>query len=173
VLRIIKVISEYCIFHINQNEREIVTLLFPETKRSPENFGEQMQEGGVTGYRIFHRWECERCTMHLPLDSISFLYLKFMTFWFYIGIAAAALTMFGFIPQIVRMYQTGSVHDISVLTLLQFTLGMTLWALYGFYINDAIVIGANLVSLTTLIVALGLFYHYHGTQGPGIPAEER
>jgi len=83
-----------------------------------------------------------------------------MTIWLFIGITAAALTMFGFIPQIVRMYRTRSVADISVVTLLQFTLGVTLWTVYGFSIHDPIVISANLVSLSTLIVALGLYFHY-------------
>jgi MtN3 and saliva related transmembrane protein len=84
-----------------------------------------------------------------------------MIFWLLIGITAAALTMFGFIPQIVRMYRTKSVADISVVTLLQFTLGVTLWTVYGFSIHDPIVVTANLVSLSTLIVALGLYFHYH------------
>jgi MtN3 and saliva related transmembrane protein len=83
-----------------------------------------------------------------------------MTFWLFIGIVAACLTMFGFIPQIVRMYRTKSVADISVVTLLQFTLGVTLWAVYGFFISDPIVIGANIVSLSTLVAALGLYFHY-------------
>lgn len=83
-----------------------------------------------------------------------------MTFWLFIGIVAACLTMFGFIPQIVRMYRTKSVADISVVTLLQFTLGVTLWAVYGCSISDPIVIGANIVSLSTLVVALGLYFHY-------------
>ncbi len=83
-----------------------------------------------------------------------------MTFWLFIGIVAAGLTMFGFIPQIVRMFRTKSVADISVVTLLQFTLGVTLWAVYGFLIDDPIVIGANIVSLSTLVVALGLYFHY-------------
>ncbi|HPH35321.1 MAG TPA: SemiSWEET family transporter [Methanoregulaceae archaeon] len=87
-----------------------------------------------------------------------------MTFWFFVGIMAAALTMFGFIPQIIRMYRTKSVEDISVLTLLQFTLGVALWAAYGYFINDLIVIGANIVSLTTLAVALCLYFHYQGIQ---------
>ncbi len=85
-----------------------------------------------------------------------------MTFWFFVGIMAAALTMFGFIPQIIRMYRTKSVEDISVLTLVQFTLGVALWAVYGFFVNDLIVVGANVVSLSTLIVALVLYYHYRG-----------
>jgi MtN3 and saliva related transmembrane protein len=95
-----------------------------------------------------------------------------MIVWFFVGIVAAALTMFGFIPQIIRMYRTRSVKDISVLTLVQFTLGVALWAVYGFFINDLIVVGANVVSLSTLIVALGLYYHYRGTpQRPDISAE--
>jgi MtN3 and saliva related transmembrane protein len=85
-----------------------------------------------------------------------------MTFWIFIGIIAAFLTMFGFIPQIVRMYRTKSVADISSLTLFQFTLGVTLWAVYGFSISDPILIGANIVSLLTLVVALGLYFHYKG-----------
>jgi MtN3 and saliva related transmembrane protein len=96
-----------------------------------------------------------------------------MTIWLFIGITAAVLTMFGFIPQIVRMYRTKSVADISVVTLLQFTVGVTLWAVYGFSIQDPIVIGANLVSLFTLIVALGLYFHYHRSHHhPEITLEE-
>lgn len=85
-----------------------------------------------------------------------------MTLWIFIGILAACLTMFGFVPQIIRMYRTKSVADISSITLFQFTLGVTLWAVYGFSINDLILIGANIVSLLTLVVALGLYFHYKG-----------
>lgn len=83
-----------------------------------------------------------------------------MTYWFFIGIIAACLTMFGFVPQIARMYRTKSVADISVLTLVQFTLGVTLWAVYGYSVSDPILIGANIVSLSTLLVALVLYFHY-------------
>ena len=72
--------------------------------------------------------------------------------------------MFGFIPQIARMYRTKSVADISIGTLFQFTLGVTLWAVYGFSVSDPILIGANIVSLLTLVVALGLYFHYKGIQ---------
>ena len=83
-----------------------------------------------------------------------------MTIWIFIGIIAACLTMFGFIPQIARMYRTKSVADISVVTLVQFTLGVSLWAVYGFSNSDPIIIGANIVSLSTLVVALVLYFHY-------------
>jgi MtN3 and saliva related transmembrane protein len=83
-----------------------------------------------------------------------------MTAWILIGVLAAILTMFGFVPQIVKMYRTKSVTDVSVLTLFQFTAGVSLWAVYGYAIKDPVVIGANLISLLTLIAALSLYYHY-------------
>jgi MtN3 and saliva related transmembrane protein len=96
-----------------------------------------------------------------------------MTFWFFIGILAACLTMFGFIPQVARMYRTKSVADIRVVTLVQFALGVSLWAVYGFSISDPILIGANIVSFLTLIVALGLYFRYKGIPAaPGIAREE-
>lgn len=85
-----------------------------------------------------------------------------------IGVIAAFLTMFGFVPQIVKMYRTKLVHDVSVLTLLQFTAGVSLWAVYGYAIKDMVIIGANLVSLATLLLALALFYHYRAAADQGI-----
>ena len=78
-------------------------------------------------------------------------------FWTIIGIAAAALTMFGFIPQGIKMYKTRSAKDVSGWTLVQFTIGGTLWLLYGIHLNDYIIIGANAVSLCTLFIDLGIY----------------
>jgi MtN3 and saliva related transmembrane protein len=87
--------------------------------------------------------------------------------WVVIGVTGAILTMFGFVPQIVKMYRTKLVHDVSVLTLFQFTAGVFLWAIYGYAIGDPVVIGANVVSLATLIVALIFYYHYRRGRGRG------
>jgi MtN3 and saliva related transmembrane protein len=86
-----------------------------------------------------------------------------MTPWILIGSIAAVLTMFGFVPQIFKMYHTKSVTDVSVITLFQFTIGVTLWAVYGVAIQDVVVIGANIISLMTLIVALLFYFHYRAT----------
>lgn len=80
--------------------------------------------------------------------------------WTLIGVIAALLTMFGFVPQIMKMYRTKLVHDVSVLTLYQFAAGVALWAVYGYAIGDLVIIGANLVSFITLVVAILLYYHY-------------
>ncbi len=81
-------------------------------------------------------------------------------FWTILGFTAATLTMFGFIPQIIKIYKTKSVADISLVALLQFTLGIFLWILYGIHIRDVIVITANTVSISTLVVALVLYFKY-------------
>jgi MtN3 and saliva related transmembrane protein len=82
--------------------------------------------------------------------------------WELIGSGAAVLTMFGFVPQILKIYKTKSVKDVSLVMLLQFCLGMFLWLLYGLHIHDNILIVANIVSFSSLIVAIGLFFKYRG-----------
>ena len=85
--------------------------------------------------------------------------------WTILGIAAASLTMFGFVPQIIKMWTTHSAKDVSGLTLTQFSAGATLWMLYGIHLQDFIVIGANAISLATLLIALGLYRKLNqGTQ---------
>ena len=80
--------------------------------------------------------------------------------WELIGWGAAILTMFGFVPQILKIYRTGSVADVSLLMLLQFCLGIFLWLLYGLHIQDNILIVSNAISFLTLIVAVGLYMKY-------------
>jgi MtN3 and saliva related transmembrane protein len=80
--------------------------------------------------------------------------------WELVGSAAALLTMFGFIPQIAKIYRTESVADVSLFMLLQFFVGVFLWLLYGIHIQDRILIVSNVVSFLTLIVAIGLYVKY-------------
>ena len=77
-----------------------------------------------------------------------------------IGSGAAFLTMFGFVPQIIKIQKTKSVEDVSLHMLLQFALGMLLWLLYGIHIKDSILIIANAVSFVSLIMAIVLFFKY-------------
>ena len=80
--------------------------------------------------------------------------------WELIGWGAAILTMFGFVPQILKIYRTRSVADVSLLMLLQFCLGIFLWLLYGLHIQDDILIVSNAISFMTLVVAVGLYLKY-------------
>jgi MtN3 and saliva related transmembrane protein len=81
--------------------------------------------------------------------------------WTIVGVAAASLTMFGFVPQIIKMWKTHSVKDVSGLTLIQFGVGVLLWMLYGIHLQDFIIIGANGISLATILIALGLYLKFN------------
>ena len=78
-------------------------------------------------------------------------------FWTAIGLAAASLTMFGFVPQVIKIARNKSVRDISLFSLMQFTIGISLWIVYGAYLKNFIIVLANSVSLSTLLIAL-IFY---------------
>ncbi len=81
-------------------------------------------------------------------------------FWKIVGFSAAFLTMFGFLPQVIKIYQTKSVKDLSLLAILQFILGIFLWILYGIHLKDVVIILANVVTLIILLVSLGLYLKY-------------
>jgi len=81
-------------------------------------------------------------------------------FWKIIGASAATLTMFSFIPQIARSLRTKSVKDVSPVTLFQLSCGAVLWTIYGIYLQDPIIITANLVTLATLAILLFLYFKY-------------
>jgi MtN3 and saliva related transmembrane protein len=73
---------------------------------------------------------------------------------------AATLTMLSFVPQIVKSLKTKSVKDVSFFTLVQFSLGVILWMVYGIYRKDPIIIYANLVSLVTLVILIAMYFKY-------------
>jgi MtN3 and saliva related transmembrane protein len=82
-------------------------------------------------------------------------------FWMIIGLSASTLTMFSFVPQIVKGLKTHSLHDLSIVTVVQFSLGVSLWILYGVHLKDPIIIMANVVSLVTLIVLMALYIKFN------------
>lgn len=82
-------------------------------------------------------------------------------FWSMIGFAAATLTMFSFVPQIIKVIKLKSAKDVSVVTLLQLSLGVSLWIAYGIYLKNTIVIIANTVTLLSLLALLSLYFSYN------------
>ena len=81
-------------------------------------------------------------------------------FWLMVGSSAAILTMFGFIPQIIKVLKNKSAKDVSLITLFQLSLGVSLWIVYGIHLRDAIIIMANSITLITLIIILCLYFNY-------------
>lgn len=80
--------------------------------------------------------------------------------WYVLGAVAAALTSFGFVPQMVKMWRTKSVRDVSPIMICQFLAGVVLWTVYGVHLKDPVVIAANIVSLSTLSVGLALYLRF-------------
>lgn len=80
--------------------------------------------------------------------------------WSVVGFMAATLTMFSFVPQILKIFKTKSAADVSVLTLVQLSIGVTLWIIYGLHLKNLIIIVANAITLLTLIIALSLCFIY-------------
>ncbi|KTB48109.1 SemiSWEET family sugar transporter [Dehalogenimonas alkenigignens] len=80
--------------------------------------------------------------------------------WYLVGAAAAVLTTFGFVPQILKMRRTRSVKDISLLTLVQFSVGVAIWGIYGWHLKDPVIVAANLISLLILLSAIAMYLKY-------------
>ena len=80
--------------------------------------------------------------------------------WTIVGLSAATLTMFAFIPQIIKVIKTKSAKDVSLITVLQLMFGVSLWVIYGIHLKDPIIILANSVTIFTLIVLLFLYFNY-------------
>ena len=84
------------------------------------------------------------------------------TSWFFIGATGALFTTFGFVPQVVKMWRTKSVSDISPLTFVQFIIGVSLWSIYGFHIGDPVVVSANIIAFSVLTIGILLYIRYSG-----------
>jgi len=85
-------------------------------------------------------------------------------FWEIVGATAAILTMFAFIPQIIKVTRTKSAHDVSLMTLLQLSLGVALWIVYGISLKNRVIIIANGITLTSLVILLFLYFIYRNNK---------
>jgi MtN3 and saliva related transmembrane protein len=88
--------------------------------------------------------------------------------WTTVGTVAAVPTSFGFVPQVRKIWIRRSVGDVSPVTFFQFTAGAALWALYGLSRNDMVVIGANIVTLATVLAGLALYFRYRQAKAQGL-----
>jgi MtN3 and saliva related transmembrane protein len=64
-----------------------------------------------------------------------------------LGLVAGALTTTAFLPQVVKTWKTRSTKDLSLGMFSLFCLGVALWLVYGFIVQDIPVIAANLITL--------------------------
>jgi MtN3 and saliva related transmembrane protein len=76
------------------------------------------------------------------------------------GSAAAVCTTICFVPQLVRIWRRKSADDLSLMMFLLFSVGETLWLIYGMCIHSYPLIGANAVTLLLALVILYLKLRY-------------
>lgn len=77
-----------------------------------------------------------------------------------IGSVAACLTTFAFLPQVVKLWQSRSVNDISLVSYSALSLGVFLWFVYGLGIGSLPVIVANGITfvLSTFILIMKIIF---------------
>lgn len=80
--------------------------------------------------------------------------------WTIVGIIAALLTSFAFVPQVRKMWRRRSAKDVSNITMFQLMFGCALWLVYGVSRHDPVIIGANFVGIAILVAGLVLYYRY-------------
>jgi MtN3 and saliva related transmembrane protein len=68
-----------------------------------------------------------------------------------LGIIAGVLTTTAFVPQVWRAWSTRSVDDISLEMFVLFTVGVTLWTVYGLMTRSLAVTLANLVTFALAV----------------------
>ncbi|WP_185236010.1 SemiSWEET family sugar transporter [Teredinibacter franksiae] len=73
-----------------------------------------------------------------------------------IGLIAACLTTFAFLPQALRVMKTQSTSDLSPTMYASFVVGVLLWLLYGIMLGNIALILAN--SVTAIFAGIVFFY---------------
>ena len=73
-----------------------------------------------------------------------------------LGLLAGSLTTAAFLPQVVKTWKSRSAKDLSLGMFSIFCLGVSMWLVYGFPVNDIPVIAANM--LTLLLASTLLFF---------------
>jgi len=82
-----------------------------------------------------------------------------------VGTVAALCTSIGFVPQIIKGFATRQLKDVSTSTLVLSAAGTFLWAVYGIYKNDVIIIIANVFTCSTVVALLIMQLFYSGKAG--------
>jgi len=73
-----------------------------------------------------------------------------------IGLIAASLTTFAFLPQSIRAIRTKHTKDISLSMLIMLEIGVIIWIIYGLMISDIPLLAANTISFIFVSITLAL-----------------
>ncbi|CAI8385485.1 SemiSWEET transporter [Flavobacteriaceae bacterium] len=77
-----------------------------------------------------------------------------------IGLLAAALTTYSFLPQVYKTWKTKDVSAFSITTFSLFFIGIICWLIYGIYKQSLSMILANTITMISSFMILVLIYKY-------------
>lgn len=77
-----------------------------------------------------------------------------------IGLVASILLSVSVIPQVIKSWRTRKVEDISLVMIVMFIVGFTLWIAYGLLTRELPIVLLNAVSLASMAVTLVLKLKY-------------
>ena len=79
-----------------------------------------------------------------------------------IGYTAAFLTTASFLPQAIMTIKTRDTESLSLGMYSSFTLGVLLWLIYGFFLDNYVIIYANSITLilATTILSFKIYHSF-------------
>ena len=82
-----------------------------------------------------------------------------------LGLAAGTITSITFLPQVIQIWKTKSVKDLSMPMLLLLILGVSMWLTYGILVMDAAIIYTNSMVLTMSFIMMFFKIKYNEKRG--------
>lgn len=80
--------------------------------------------------------------------------------WDIIGYIGAVCTTFCFLPQLIKAYKTKEMDDFSYIYLIVLCLGVVLWSIYGIAIKNRVIISANTIALSFVLILIWMKIKY-------------
>jgi MtN3 and saliva related transmembrane protein len=71
-----------------------------------------------------------------------------------LGLVAGTITSVTFLPQVIKIWQTKSAKDLSLMMLLLLMLGVVLWLIYGLVVMSTAIIYTNSMVLAMSLIML-------------------
>ena len=84
-----------------------------------------------------------------------------------LGLTAGTITSITFLPQVIQIWKTKSVKDLSMPMLLLLILGVSMWLTYGLLVWDAAIIYTNSMVLTMSFIMMFFKIKYNDKSGRG------
>ncbi|MEI9957026.1 MAG: SemiSWEET family transporter [Ferruginibacter sp.] len=78
----------------------------------------------------------------------------------YVGYAGGFVSAITFLPQVIKIWKTKSVKDLSSLTLLLLFVNVSLWLTYGILVNARPIMATNGIVLSMIIAMIYFKYKY-------------